>query len=183
LKVYLDSGVFIDYLIGKALAGSILRRTARRGRSPQELLTDAETCFAAIAANHVAITSSLTCYEVEEALYRALATSPARVAGQRQLLVAAARAALFQILVTADLFKITLIDLTKNVFLALSQNAELLDRGVRAADALHVTTALHEGADLLITTDARLARLDGLFSTVTGAVLRCRDTHEAIPFL
>lgn len=183
MKVYLDSGVFIDYLIGKALAGAILRKAARRGRAPQQLLTDAETCFAAIAANHAAITSTFTCYEVEEALYGALTKAPEHFAGERQLRIAAARATMSQILVTADLFRISLVDVSKSLVAAVAANTELLARGIRAADALHFATALNEGVDLFITTDARLTKLNARFSNSSGMLLRCLDTHEAIPFL
>jgi predicted nucleic acid-binding protein len=183
VKIYLDSGVFIDYLIGRAQAGAILREGPRRGRAPQQLLTDAETCFAALGNNHSAITSSLTCYEVEEAVYRALVRSPARIPGARQLLIASARATISQVLVTLKLFNIGLVDMSSDLVAALSQDTELLKRGVRAADALHVMTALAEGVDLFITTDARLAKLDGIFNNANRKPLRCLDTDAAVTFL
>jgi hypothetical protein len=34
VKVYIDMGVFIDYLSPQAIAGSTLRTTERRGRDP-----------------------------------------------------------------------------------------------------------------------------------------------------
>jgi hypothetical protein len=76
VKVYLDSGVFIDFLSGRGHAGSYLRSVDRRGRSPVRLLADAEACLAAILDRHDGMTSSLTCYEVEEALYRELRRDP-----------------------------------------------------------------------------------------------------------
>jgi hypothetical protein len=42
VKVYIDTGVFIDYLSPQAIAGSTLRTTDRRGRDPKKLFEDAE---------------------------------------------------------------------------------------------------------------------------------------------
>jgi predicted nucleic acid-binding protein len=82
-----------------------------------------------------------------------------------------------------DSFKIKLSDLTRAVFVAQSSNIELQERGIRAADALHVTTAIAEGAELLITTDSNLIRLDNIFENSAGATLRCVDTDQALALL
>jgi predicted nucleic acid-binding protein len=183
VNVYLDSGVFIDYLIARGHTGSILRSTSRRGRVPQQLLRDAEACLAAIVARHVGITSTLTCYEVEEAMYRELARSAAGLVHADRFLIPAARAVITQALVTIDQFRITLADLTANVVNAQCANIELQKRGIRAADALHITTALSAGADLFISTDGTLIDLDGVFTTASGAPLRCADTDSALTML
>ena len=179
MKAYIDSGVFIDYLIGRGHTASFLRATERRGRAPAQLLADAEACFAAILDHHEGITSSLMCYEVEEALYGELRRSAAGVPNADRFIIPAARAVITQALVTVDLFRITLVDLTSAVVTAQCGNIELQRRGVRAADALHVTTALTHGAQLFITTDAALIALDGIFKGATGSMLRCADTDEA----
>lgn len=88
-----------------------------------------------------------------------------------------------QTLGAIDFFTIQLIDLTRLVVAAQSSNVELQHRGIRAADALHVTTALAEGAELLITTDAELIRLDNVFRNSAGAALRCVDTDQALSLL
>ena len=183
MKVYLDSGVFIDYLIGRGHTGSYLRSTERRGRAPARLLSDAEACLAAILDRHVGITSSLTCYEVEEALYGELRRSTTGVPNADRFIIPAARAVITQALVTADLFRITLVDLTSAIVSAQCGNLELQKRGIRAADALHFTTALAEGAEVLITTDADLIALDSVFENAIARRLRCVDTDEAIPLL
>ncbi|MCU1350305.1 MAG: hypothetical protein JWO56_3335 [Acidobacteria bacterium] len=74
-------------------------------------------------------------------------------------------------------------DLTSAVVTAQCSNYELQKRGIRAADALHITTALAEGAELFITTDAALIGLDHVFETDAGSYLRCVDTDGAIPLL
>ncbi len=70
MKVYIDTGIFIDYLSPQAIAGGSLRSTDRRGRTPQKLFEDAEKVLKRIAASHIGATSSLTYYEIEEALFK-----------------------------------------------------------------------------------------------------------------
>jgi predicted nucleic acid-binding protein len=84
---------------------------------------------------------------------------------------------------TMDLFGITLIDLTSAVVTAQCSNLELQRRGIRAADALHVTTALAEHAQILITTDTDLMKLDDVFEGASGERLRCVDTDQALLLL
>lgn len=183
MKAYLDTGIFIDYLIGRGHAGQYLRSTDRRGRSPTQLGTDAELCFGLLAAKHEAITSSLTCYEVEEAMYRQLKVSSAGLPHAAAYLIPSARSAITQTLMTIGLFKVELAALTYDVIVAQCKDIDLQMKGVRAADALHITTArLHE-ADALISGDARILSLDGALKTANGKILRCVDTDEAIKLL
>lgn len=183
MKVYLDSGVFIDYLIGRGHTSSFLRATERRGRPPERLLADAESCFAAIVDQHEGITSSLTCYEVEEAMYRELRRVTTHAASVDRYIIPAARAVIMQTLVTIEIFKIVLLDLTSAVVIAQCENGELQRRGVRAADALHVTTALAHSAQVFVTTDSNLLALDDTFVNAAGVHMRCVDTDEAITLL
>jgi len=183
VKVYLDSGVFIDYLIGRGHTSSFLRATERRGRAPERLLEDAEACFAAVVQRHEGITSSLTCYEVEEAMYRELRRTTNDVPSVDRFIIPAARAVITQTLVTIELFKIVLLDLTSAVVIAQCDNVELQRRGIRAADALHITTALAQGAHVFVTTDNALLALDNAFTNVDGLSLRCADTDKALQLL
>lgn len=179
MKVYLDSGVFIDYLVAPGHVGAALRATDRRGRTPERLREDAEACLVAILERHAGMTSSLMGYEVEEALYGALRDSG--ISHPRA--IPAARDVVIQALVTAQLFRIRLLDLTPAIVMAQCANVELQHRGVRAADALHVMTALAEGADLLVTTDSRLIKLDNVFAGAGGQRLRFVDTDKALALL
>ena len=56
MKVYIDTGVFIDYLSPQAIAGASLRSTSRRGRTPSELFEDAESVLKLIASSHTGAT-------------------------------------------------------------------------------------------------------------------------------
>lgn len=183
MKAYLDSGVFIDYLIGRGHTSTFLRATERRGRAPARLLEDAEACFSAILQRHEGNTSTLTCYEVEEAMYRELRRTTNEIPSADRFIIPAARAVITQTLVTIELFRIALLDLTSAVVIAQCDNVELQRRGIRAADALHITTALAHGAQVFITTDSALLALDGAFVNVSGAPLRCVDTDEALQLL
>jgi predicted nucleic acid-binding protein len=183
VKAYLDSGIFIDYLINRGHAGPYLRLSDRRGRSPAQLGLDAEACLTRLAANHHALTSSLTCYEVEEAMYRELRRSASGVPHGAKYLIPAARAVLTQTLMTIEAFGIELVELTQEVVLTQCRDIALQMKGVRAADALHVTTALLHDADLLLSTDQDILHLDGELKTITGKALRCLDTDAAIGLL
>lgn len=184
MKAYLDAGVFLDYLIGEDHPGANLRSTKRRGRNPERLRMDVEECLTAIHDRHTGVTSTVTCWEVEEALYGELVRqSPESRFNARRLFVPGARLLVRQTLGAIDFFTIQLIDLTRLVVAAQSSNVELQHRGIRAADALHVTTALAEGAELLITTGAELIRLDNVFRNSAGAALRCVDTDQALSLL
>ena len=101
----------------------------------------------------------------------------------KHLIVPIARDLVTHTLITIDLFQIQLIDLTRRIIDAHCNNLELQDRGIRSADALHVTTALAEGAELLITTDSSLIRLDNIFENAAGLTLRCVDTDHALALL
>jgi predicted nucleic acid-binding protein len=183
MRVYLDSGIFIDYLIGRGHAGAYLRTASRRGRLPAQLGEDAEECLKLLAAKHEALTSSLTGYEVEEALYRALKSSTSGVPNVGKYLILSARPAVTQTLLTVETFGIELVELTKEVVHAQCSDLALQMKGVRAADALHVTTALLHDAELLLSGDEDILKLDGELRTFTGKVLRCLDTDAGISLL
>ena len=45
MRVYFDTGVFIDFLSTRGNTNSILRSSERRGRTPAEVAVDAERLF------------------------------------------------------------------------------------------------------------------------------------------
>lgn len=183
MKVYIDTGLFIDYLIFRGPVGSYLRTAARRGRSPVDLCTDAERCLSKIAQSHKGITSSLTYYEVEEALFRELARKTTGVAHARKYLIPAARSAMTQVMMTVELFSVDVIDLTHETIREQVKNVGLQMQGIRAADSLHITTAILYGADMIISTDEGVLALDSTLTSVHGAAVRCVDSDEALRFL
>lgn len=87
MRVYFDTGVFIDFLSKLGQTNAILRSSERRGRAPAGLAVDAERLFEVVSRTHIGATSCLTYYEVEEALYRLLAQSAKGVSRADRLLI------------------------------------------------------------------------------------------------
>jgi len=141
VRVYLDTGVFIDYLGTRGNPSALLRSSERRGRVAADIAADAERLFEKVSAAHTGATSCLTYYEVEEALYRMLAQSAKGVSRADTLLIPAARSITTQVQMVAELFNITILDLTAATVRLQLQQLELHTRGIRAADALHAASA------------------------------------------
>jgi hypothetical protein len=116
-------------------------------------------------------------------MYRELKRSASGVADGGRYLIPAARAVLTQTLMTIEAFGIELVELTQDVVLTQCRDIALQMKGVRAADALHVTTALLHDADLLLSADTGTLRLDGELKTITGKALRCLDTDSGMGLL
>jgi hypothetical protein len=72
MRVYLDTGVFIDYFINRSHVGHYLRTGSRRGRTPKKLNKDVISCLSRISRKHEGFTSNLTLYELEHALFTAM---------------------------------------------------------------------------------------------------------------
>jgi hypothetical protein len=100
VKAYLDSGVFIDYLVAEGHPGIRLRSTKRRARDPERLRSDAEKCLAAIRHGHTGTTSAVTCWEIEEAMYAELVRSSAADEMPKRRSVAIARDLVTHMLIT-----------------------------------------------------------------------------------
>jgi len=178
VRVYYDTGAFIDYLSTRG--NTILRTAGRRGRVPSAIAADAEQLFERVRRVHLGATSCLTYYEVEEALYRLLAQSAKGVSHADSLLIPAARSITTQVQIVVDLFNISVLDLTLGTIRLQLQQLELQTRGVRAADALHAATALAFDADLIVSADDGLLHLDQVLVNLRGARVRCCDTDGAL---
>jgi predicted nucleic acid-binding protein len=183
VRVYFDAGVFIDYLSTRGTVSALLRSAERRGRTPAELAADAESMFENVSRSHVCATSCLTYYEVEEALYRLLARSAKGVSRADTLLIPVARSITIQVQAVIDQFRISALDLTSATIRLQLQQIELQTRGVRAPDALHAASAIAFDADLLVSTDDTLLRLDGVLVNTRHRRILCRDTDSALQLL
>jgi predicted nucleic acid-binding protein len=180
VRVYFDTGVFIDYLSARGNTNAILRSSGRRGRAPSQIAADAERLFEKVSSNHVGATSCLTYYEVEEALYRLLTQSAKGVSRADTLLIPAARAITTQVQIVVDLFNVIVLDLTSGTVRLQLQQLNLQTRGIRAADALHAASAIAFEAELLVSTDDALLHLDGILVNTQGQTIRCLDTDSAL---
>ncbi len=183
MRVYFDTGVFIDYLSTRGNPNAILRSSERRGRAPAEIAAHAERLFEKVRSAHLGATSCLTYYEVEEALYRLLAKSAKGVSRADTLLIPAARSITTQVQMVVELFNVSVLDLTSGTVRLQLQQLDLQTRGIRAADALHAASAIEFDADLLVSTDDALLHLDGILSNTQGRKILCRDTDSAIQLL
>ena len=161
MRVYFDTGPFIDYLSTRGAANA-LRSAERRGRVPAEIASDAERLFEKVSKAHASATSCLTFYEVEEALYRMLAQSAKGISRADTLLIPAARSITTQVQVIVELFNVTILDLTAETVRLQLRQLDLQTRGIRAADALHAATAIGYNADLLVSADDAILSLDGM---------------------
>lgn len=56
-------------------------------------------------------------------------------------------------------------------------------QGVRAADALHVCTAINFDAELIVSADDDILQLDGKINNSKGIAIRCVDTNTALQLL
>ncbi|HYL75851.1 MAG TPA: PIN domain-containing protein [Bryobacteraceae bacterium] len=180
MRVYFDTGVFIDYLSTRGNTTAILRSSGRRGRTPAEVAIDAERLFERVSRAHSGATSCLTYYEVEEALYRLLAQSAKGVSRADMLLIPAARSIATQVQIVVDLFNVTVLDLTSETVRLQLQQLDLQTSGIRAADALHAASAISFDADVLVSTDDALLQLDGVLMNARKNKILCRDTDSAI---
>jgi predicted nucleic acid-binding protein len=179
LNVYIDTGIFIDYLSVRGLVTS-LRSNARRGRQPAQLASDAEMLLRRIAARHIGGTSTITFYEAEEVIFKDLVANVKGFPLGRAFVIPIARSVIPQLLTVMRLFGLRLVDLTAAIVQAQAQTIGLQTHGVRAADAIHIATAASFGADLIVTGDRSVITLDQVIPNCHGQLMRCVDSDAAL---
>ncbi len=182
MKVYLDTGVFLDYLIYRGHAGLLLREKARRNRTIQQLSTDVTECLNKIQKSHEGFTSSLTLYEAEEALFSAILESSKSIIPtpyKHRYIIMSSRIIIPQILTTIDSYDLELLNLSEDIIRRQAYDAELQKRGVRAGDSLHIVTAIISNADIIISTDEDLLCLNEIFTNQNGIPIKCLDTNDS----
>jgi hypothetical protein len=182
-RVYLDTGIFMDYLSPVAFGGASLRTAPRRGRSPQTLNSHAAALLRKVEQSHVGATSCLTYYEAEEALHRVWTMLTRGVAFANQTRVLAARTIMPQVAMAIRFFNLQELSLTPTIIAQLLNQPVLQVNAVRAADAMHVCSALEFGADVIVSADDDILKLDGQLQNAHGVPLRCLDTDHALAAL
>lgn len=180
MKIYLDTGIFIDYLTARVNHG--LRTAGRGARSIAQVALDAEKLLNVASQKHHVATSCLTYYEVEEALYKSLSAAAKGVSHVQKLLVPAARSLMVQTQMVVNAFGIVALDLKPATIALQLQTTMLSTEGIRAADALHIATALEFGAELLVSADEQILKLDNMLGVPSGK-LRCLDSDGALRLL
>jgi hypothetical protein len=183
MRVYVDTGALIDYLAQATPVASILRPAHRRGRTATMLFEDAREVLNRIATAHQGATSTLTFYEIEEALYKQLVASTKGIPRAVAARVTAARPIVAQALIAARFFGLEILEIEERTVDSLARHAALVANAVRAADGLHIISAIDFDADLILTADAGLVALDGILLNQRTIPIRCCDTHIALTLL
>lgn len=183
MNVYVDTGVFFDYLIYRSHAGTTLRKKTRRGRTLVRLYKDATSCFDRINRSHSGMTSTLTLYELEHAVFTELHASTKNITHKLPFLISSARAAVVQGITVTQLYNIRLIDLTPATVARQLAEISLQTKGIQAADSLHIVTAIIDNAEVIISTDKCIHNLDNQYVNQAGNQIRCVDTDTALTIL
>jgi predicted nucleic acid-binding protein len=178
VKVYLDTGPFIDYLSQRGIAS--LRTASRGGRALTQIHADIDRLMHRIRARHDGYMSTLTFYEIEEAYFKSLSANTRGVSNAATLVIPIARSATVQALTAARLFGITARALTPSVVEEQLRAVELQIAGIRSADALHLASALEAGVDIFVSTDSKLIALDGMLENSSGIKLVICDSDIAL---
>jgi predicted nucleic acid-binding protein len=132
---------------------------------------------------HELCTSALTYYEVEEAVYKVLRQETKGIEQAGRLCIPAARSVVPQVKIMVEMFCIQVLELSSSMVDEQLRERGFEIEGVRAADSLHLTTALKHGADLFISGDGHLLTLDSKFDNSVGKPLRVVDTGHALGLL
>lgn len=183
MRVYLDTGVFLDYLIYRSHAGTKLRSKTRRGRTVKRLFQDATSCLHRIQQRHHGLTSVLTLYELEHSVFTELRASTRNITHKQPYLVSSARVAVTQGMTIVHQYGLTLTDLTPSIVQRQLTEINLQTRGIQAADSLHIVTAILFNADILISTDRQILNLSNQFTNQSGINIQCVDTDTALTIL
>lgn len=177
MRVYFDTGLFIDYLARRGHVAPFLRNGEQRGRSVDELAADAEECLRKSQNQHESFTSSITLYEVENALYLALCRETSGISDKHRYLITSARSVTMQVLSLVEFHTIEILPLTQEIFTRAVRELELQRRGIKAADSLHIATAINYDIDLIIAADEDILRLDEVLTNSRDNVIRCVDSN------
>ena len=183
MKVYLDTGFFIDYLLFRSPLVSTLRSGDRRGRDPARLSRDAEECMSRLRRSHDTFTSAFMLHEAERTLFDSLSVAARGMSDKYRFLVMSARALSAQVLATTQVAGIAIVPLGSDDFLEAYALRELDALSILPADALHVVAARRLDAEVVVTGDRDLLRCDGKVANSLGKPMRCVDTDEALAIL
>lgn len=176
--IYLDTGIFFDYLIERSHSESILRKNGRSKRDNEQLRNDVEECFKKFSG-HTIITSCITFYETEDAMLKQLKNGEDNIDNRSKLILMSARTVLDQVSLVANMYNIRCIELTSDIFTGIVNNAVLKSNGVKLGDSIHAITAVNEKAELIITGDNHMKKLNEKLINSDGKRIRCLDTDEA----
>ena len=129
------------------------------------------------------MTSVLTYYEVEEAIYGKLSKSISGITHRKRYLIPAVRSVMTQVLITIKLYQIEVLDLTQTIIEEQIKNIDLQVEGIRAADSLHITTATLNNAEIILSADDSILSLDSKLQNISGVIVRCLDSDAVLTII
>jgi hypothetical protein len=147
MRVYIDTGLFIDYLSARTVVATRLRSTGRRDRTRDQVLSDAERVLTRVERRHEGATSALTYYEVEEALYKSLRAGTTGVSNVDVYRVNAARSIVPQTVIAVTFFNIEVLELTPEIVDAQLRIVEL-QTGAFARPMHYILRPPHDGTPM-----------------------------------
>jgi len=122
-------------------------------------------------------------FELENALVAELQRVYKGSSHLTPFIISSARSAVVQGMTVAQIYNVKLLDVSERIVLKQLQEEDLQLRGIMAADSLHVVTAVQANADIIISTDNHIQRLDKIFQNEGGSQIRCVDTDVALTLL
>ncbi|SUQ02009.1 Uncharacterised protein [Vibrio owensii] len=180
MKVYFDTGIFIDYIsLRNSVVSQNLRVSGRNQRTSSDLALDAERCFERVRKKYSGITSSMTFYEVEEALYKGISNAVTGVSMGKKFLIPTVRSVVPQVIMTTDMYDIEVLALTQSTIFHQLANVHLQTFAIRSADALHISLAIEHDAEIFISGDRGILALDNQLVNSSGKSIRFVDTDIA----
>jgi len=185
MTVYIDTGVFIDYLIYRSLSGKLPRKVQRRRRSMSRLAKDVDSCLSKIKRNNYqALTSTLTLFEIENVMFQNITHYFKKgIAYKDSHVVISARIAINQGIATANTYNIKFLDLNNAIVHQMISSIVLQLKSIQSADSLHIITAIQNNAEIFISTDKHMTDLDNTIQNTNGKLIRFVDTDEALNIL
>ncbi len=181
MRVYFDSGPFLDYLKFRIPHAEFLRSEARRGRDPDQLAHDIEECLENLRGpEHPCFTSSLAFVELESALRRELRERSKRVitSHKQRFFLLSGRSLVEAAFLTCRLHEIEIVPVTARQIEFVLDSREMKDRGLSLADSIHLASAILLDAHVVLTADDELLKLDRVFTIQKGEEVRCLDSDE-----
>jgi predicted nucleic acid-binding protein len=116
-------------------------------------------------------------------MYKQLAESAKGVSHAGRLVIPAARSVMVQMMMAVELFSVEVLSLDRGVVMEQLRQVDLQLKGVRAADSLHITSAIVSGAEIIVSGDDDMLKLDQQFRTPNGGIIRCLDTDIVLATL
>jgi len=181
MRVYFDSGPFLDYLRFRSELVSQLRLKSRRGRSQAQISTDLEECLRKLSGtDHASFTSALTLVELEDTLQKDLRRKAKGLPlpNKSYFFLLDGRALLDYVVSVCQFHQIKIVDLQPAHIGLVLGTAEMKARKLSFRDSLHIACAVLLDCRAILTTDSGVLKVDNVFRNSKGDLVRCLDSDQ-----